>query len=202
MAIVMMPSAQNYLVDAPSGFSAYAEMRAGSNGDPYGAPEAVLGTSGSVNAGHYAWDGSDTNGGFDAENIPVTIDINLRTGADSISINNGATEVSFSGPSGQTINYVELNAGTAVNAQVAWSDVQVAFYKSGTLQETASVSGGPAVDTTSSDSPAEEQIATVTPAASNDDEAVITGYISMVCPDFTYPNPEDMFAQTFVFANT
>jgi hypothetical protein len=201
MAIVMMPSPNPYLSDTPSGYSVFAEMRAGSNGDPYGDPEEILGTSTTANAGHYAWQSSDENGGFDAENVPVSIDINLRTGAESLSVGD-STAVTFSGPTGETINYVELTAGTVVNAQVAWSNVNVSFYKNGALQETASSSGGPAVDTTSSDNATQEQIATIEPAASTDDEIIITGSINMVCPDFTYPNPEDMFAQTFVIANT
>jgi hypothetical protein len=198
----MMPAPVDNLSAAPTGFSAYAELRAGSNGDPYGAPEEVLGTVNNANAGRFTWDGTDDNGGFDAENVPVSVDINLKTGADTLLLGSVPIPLTFPGPSGQTINYIEMTAGTDLNAQVAWSNVQVAFYKQGVLQETASVPGGPAVDTTTSDDPTEEQLATIQPAASDDDEAIITGSLNMVCPDFTYPNPEDMFAQVFVFPNS
>jgi hypothetical protein len=202
MAIVMMPSQQDYLADAPSGYSLYANVRAGSNGDPGGDPEKILGTSSSANAGRFTWDPADSSGGFDAENIPVTITMNLATGADSILLGTTPVPLTFPGPTGGTINHLELTAGTAVNAQVAWSNVHVAFYRSASLQETVSVPGGPSIDTTDSDNPTGEQTATVTPTASNDDEAIITGNITMVCPDYTYPNPEDMFAQAFLFANS
>lgn len=201
MAIVMMPLPVDTLSDVSSNYSVYAEMRAGSNGDTNGDPEQILSTSSTGNAGRFVWDSTDSDGGFNAISIPVLVDINLRTGADTLSMGDGSAPVTLSGPSGKTVNFLELVAGTQVNAKVAWSNVQVSFYKNGTLQETASVSGGPSIDTTSSDAPTGEQIATVQPADTDDDEIIVTGSITMVCPDFTYPNPQDIFAQAFVFAN-
>jgi len=200
MAIVMMPNPVD-TIGPTSGFALYADMRAGSNGDPWGEPEEVLGTNDTANTGRFIWDSTDDNGGFDAENIPFSEDLNLNTGTSTLLLGDSAVPVTYSGPSGETIDYLEMAAGTQVNAQVAFSNVQIGFYKNGALQETASVPGGPAIDTTSSDCPTGEQIASIKPAGTTDDEAIVTGDITMVCPDGTYPNPEDMFAQTFVFAN-
>ena len=182
-----------------SNYALYGEARAGSNGDPYGEPAGVLASETNANTEQVNWYDFDSDGGLYTANVAVKLDANLATGQDTWSIAGGTDDpVTLAGPSGETVDYVELVAGTQVGARVAWSNVQVQFLQGGQVQETVAVGNGPTVDTRSTGGTA-EQVETIQPAGSSDDEAIVTGNIKMLCPDGTYPGPDDMFAQAFVF---
>jgi hypothetical protein len=201
MAIVVMYNPTNSIAQE-TGYAGYGEARAGQNGDPYGVPEAVLANPTNAATERVQWYDADSSGGLLTGTVPVTLDVNLATGIDTWSVAGGTENpVTLSGgPTGQTIADVELAAGVQVGAKVSWSNVTIEFLQAGVVQETVNVGNGPSVDTRSSGLTS-EQIEEIIPASSTDDEVIITGNIKMLAPDGTYPGPDDMFAQAYVFAN-
>jgi len=195
MATVMLYQPTNDIAPITQ-YALCAEARAGDAETP----QQVLGTPTNAAAQALQWYDVDNEGGLNTATVGVSIDVNLNTGQDSFQLGNAAPSLTFDGPSGQTVDDVLLVSGVQVGAKVSWSNVQVQFLQAGVVQETVNVGTGPIVDTRSTGDP-EEQIESIVPASTADDEVIITGNIKMLAPDGTYPGPDDLFAQAFVDAN-
>jgi hypothetical protein len=191
-----------YFVGQPSS-AVDAIAMAGSNGAIGGNPEVVIQNDTSGSAARKTWDPSDSDGGMNSGLVAVQLDANLRTGISTWSVAGASTDpVTLSGPSAKTLDIIELYAGGQNFAgQVSWSSVEVKFYANGVLQESGSISEDPSVDAAASSTGVDEQVTEITPNSFADDEAIVTGYIKLACPDGTYPNADDLFIQALVLAN-
>lgn len=190
--------ALNQSITDESGYSAYGEAIVGSEGDTWGTPDIDTGdASGNDSYAYLMWGGDTDNGGLDTGNLPFCFEGNLATGLDTLSID--GTSISYQGSSSSSkMGSVDIRGGADVPAQVSLENIAVSFYQGGALQETQNVPNI-SVDTTApGSSGTEEEVLTVTPSSSNDNDVVVTGTLRMAAPDGTYPGPTDIFCQVFV----
>jgi hypothetical protein len=178
-------------------YSAYGEAIVGSEGSAWGTPDIDAGADTSDNSyGYLPWGGDTGDGGLDTGSIGFSLDANLGTGTDTLTVDGSG--ITYSDASSGTVSSVEVRVGADVPAQVSLNDILVGFYQGGAFQESESVPGL-SVDTTDpSSSGTAEDVATVTPNSAGNDEVVVSGTLRMIAPDGTYPGPTDIFCQAFV----
>jgi hypothetical protein len=178
-------------------YSAYGEAIVGSEGSVWGTPDIDAGTDACDNSyGYLPWGGDTSSGGLDTGTIGFSLDANLATGTDTLTVDGSA--ITYSDASSGTVNSVEVRVGADVPAQVSLNDIFVGFYQGGAFQEGDSIPGL-SVDTTDpSSSGTAEDVATVTPSSAGNDEVVVSGTLRMIAPDGTYPGPTDIFCQAFI----
>ena len=179
MSIVM--SAVSATLADDSSYDTYASLQVGSNGDTYGDPTQIIGdVYGEENYAFNTWD-SNLAGGFEASDVPVEFDVK-SDGSESLYVDNQSALTYQTGDIG-SISSVVLEAAVQTNAEAKWSDVTVEFLRNGVVVETVDPSSGPDVNTISAGSSnVADQTLTITPSASNDDEAIVTGSMTMRSP--------------------
>jgi len=192
-------------IPSPPVASVYAEMRYGSNGSDGGLPELLLGNNGSdATSGRMCWD--DADGAFDSGIVFFSMNIPPGGGSanpDTLSVTGAVTTpITYSLTTYGTVSEVQVVAGVQINASSAVTDLIIQFYKGGTLIETFNLTAGPSVDTTTASNPVAAQVLAVTPAASNNDQVVVSGNVQMQAPAGTYPNVDDIFVQVFIQTST
>jgi hypothetical protein len=184
----------------PSGYALFADAQVGSNGAAYGGPEQGLGSGSSdMSSGRVDWDSSNSPQGFNSGVVPVDLDANVGSGSSSWSIN--GQSISYEGACGKTIDSIQIIAAVQIPAKMEWSYVSVQFFRNGVADGTTSIVNGPQVDTTNSANATAEQILTITPPNSDDDQVIVSGSIQMSTPAGNVPGATDMFAQVLVFAH-
>lgn len=193
------------VIPPPPAASVYGEMRYGSNGSDGGPPELLLGNNGSdATSGRICWDESD--GAFDTGVVFFSMNIPPGGGSsnpDTLSVTGAVTTpISYSLTTYGAIAQIQVIAGVQINASSAVTALVIQFYKGGSLIETFNLTAGPAVDTTSASNPVAAEVVAVTPAASNNDQVVVSGNIRMQAPAGTYPDVDDIFVQVFIQAST
>lgn len=201
MAIYMTGDVTPYISALPS-YDRIAELRVGSNGDSLGIPGYDVGSSSTdLSTGETVWDNS-TGNGFSSGPVAIALDANLASGNDSFEVDGSPSVLDFSGDGGGTISSVQLRADAQIPGTVQWSGVTIQFYKEGVLQDSVSLYQGPEVDTTSNSSTGTaEQVETVQPSSSDDDEVEVIGTYEMASPPGTNPGANDLFGQIVIMRN-
>ena len=189
--------AMDQTISEPSGYSLYGEAIVGSEGDTSGTPDIDTGDSYSNSYAYLNWGGDTADGGLDTGSVPFQFDGNLATGVSTLSVD-GST-ITYSSTSGSNlIGSAQVRIGADVPAQVSLNSISMTFYQGTSAVETDTFSGM-SIDTTApSSSGCAEDILTVTPNSSADNEVVISGTLRMIAPVGTYPGPTDTFSQAFV----
>lgn len=188
-------------IQPPPSACIYAEMRYGSNGSDGGAPELLIGNNGSdATAGRITWD--ESTGAFNSGRVAFGFTIPPGGGSanqDSLAVNGAVTDpLYYSLKTYGAMRAVLVIAGVQTNASAAFTNLVVQYYKGGTLIEAFDLAAGPSVDTTSASSPVAEQVLTVTPNNSDNDEVFVGGSFQMTAPNGTFPDVDDIFGQIFV----
>ena len=188
-----------------TGFCAYADVRVGSNGAPDGSPEYDVGSLlGSAVSGRIVWT-SDLSDGFSSGFVQVRLDAAPGGGSNGVRwevVNGSPQTIVYNGVQYGSIQEVQIRAAVLLAAKMIWRAVSVSFFKGGVQTDGVSLRGGPQVDTTGGIIPiTAEQILTVIPDATDNDEVVIVAEMELACPLTTLVQPNDIFGQIFVFAD-
>jgi hypothetical protein len=189
-------------VEAPSSPTVAASAQYGDNGPANGPdPEYSLVTSSAESDGRTTWNPDyQPDGSWDSGLIPVGITIVPDGSNDVISWTvNGEAALTQTVPSIGSVSAVEIVAGTQINGSAEWSDVAVSFSNGTTTDDYSASGASPSVDTTTATNPDAEQELWVIPAGTGDTTVSITGDIRFTTPPDSYPNPDDLFADVFVF---
>jgi len=184
-------------------YALYAEARLGSNGDPWGAPELVVGTSpDDAQYSRVTWD-ADLQDGFDSGEFSGV----LETSVDAINEELAATAemnqepITFSTSFSGNIEKVQVRALTLAAAAVSWSEIRIEFYRNGVLADAYTNLAGISVDERSATGPVEAQaMLEVVPEAGEYDQVIISGSYRMVYDSTAIsPGETDLAGQFFVF---
>jgi hypothetical protein len=186
-------------LSALSGYGWLAEVRAGGDGDPYGASEYdLLGASEPVE-GRTTWD-DDLEDGFDSGN--VLVGLRVRADGDArFSVADASTgDLTTEGPTSSIVDKVIVRLGVqGAQMQAMWSNLTVSFYRNGLLRESLSISA-PASALGTEEAPVQEELLTFMPTDADDDEVVITGAVRLLCaPENVQPDANAIFSQILVY---
>jgi hypothetical protein len=190
----------SYISDI-EGWCIYADALFGDNGDTEGVPEYDVGTNSDNAYGFITW--GNPNNNIDSGNLAINFNAPASGQTITWAIQNAST-LSYSGVGHGTIQSVQIVAGVqASGCKFSWGSLVVAFYKSGILIESVSLSGAdnPVADGIGSGAPT-EQITTITPANNNNDQVVITGTLRLQVNAGVYPGEDDVFGDIFVFTSS
>jgi len=181
--------------------SIYAELRAGGDGDPYGAAEYDVGGAGcEMTEGRTTWD-DDLSDGFDSGNVTVGLQARADGEATVAVADSTSGDVSASGGSIGNVGQVVVRLGVqGAQMQVRWNNLTVNFYRNGVLRESLSLAA-PAQVTGTDQAPVREELLTFVPSDTDDDEVVVTGAVRLTSsePDLQ-PDPNQIFSQILVYA--
>jgi hypothetical protein len=192
----------NNSISTISDFCFYAEALVGGDGGSGGPPEYDVGVAADNNStGSITWDGNYVNG-FDSGWIPVELVVSAGGGTGGLRwlVTSGSPDlITYDGVTYGTIQQIRIRAAVQAPAKFLWRGIAVQFSKAGTVTDSFSLRTGPQVDKTGATPPvAQEQILTITPAASDNDAVTISGQIRLVNAATTQPSPTAMFGQIYV----
>ena len=177
-------------------YNTYANFQVGGNGNTSGDPTSDIGDIyGEENWQFYTWD-SDTSSGFDTSTVSVAFDVK-SDGSEALTVGeNGPLtyQTDAIGP----ISSVVLEAAIQTTAETKWSDVSVEFLKNGSLVETDNAASGVDVNNIGGSATTADQTLTITPTATDCDEAIVLGTLRMQSPGISYPAGTAMYANIFV----
>jgi len=188
----------NDFISGLAGYCIFSEAVVGSNGAGVD-PELTLGgSSGLKVVGRSTWD-TNLADGFDTGWISVEFNLKPGGGAAGVTWKVGTTTLTYTQSTYGKIAALHIYAAVQQPASASWRNLSVKFYKGGSQTDSFSLRNGPAVDTTSPGSPAaREQILTVTPAASDNDQVIISASIKLTDPSTVLPSVDDLLAQIYV----
>jgi hypothetical protein len=187
-----------------SGYTMYSDVLFADDGDPNGIPGYDLGSSDEDNVGGFIVWQEDYSDGLDTGNVATSLTMPAGGGTNAVewSVANGADGPLYFTRTYGAIRQVQILAGVALaGCKMTWNDVQVQFYKSGTLIETISPGSVVADGTSSTDPISLEQITTVTPTANNNDMVVVSANVRLQANSGIDPGEEDIFGAVYVFTN-